>query len=397
MEKNLIEEGSAFVELGGFRETATDHPPAERFDVIVIGGGQSGLSVGYHLARCGLRFVILDASARIGDVWRSRWDSLRLFTCARFSGLDGMPFPAPPDTFPTKDEMADYLEAYAARFALPVRSGVKVDRLSRQQDGRYLVEAGERRLEADHVVVAMATYQKPRRPEFARDLDPGVRQLHSADYRAPSQLRDGDVLLVGAGNSGAEIAMELSRSHRTFMAGRDVGHIPFRIEGLFGRLILVRLVLRVLFHRVLTIRTPLGRKMRPKVLREGGPLVRTKPRDLRAAGVERVARVIGVRDGMPLLADGRVLEVSNVVWCTGFHPAFDWIDVPVMDETGLPRHRAGIVEGEPGLYFVGLEFLYSMSSGMIHGVGRDAERIAKAIVSRANVARSAGREAAAVA
>lgn len=191
--------------------------------------------------------------------------------------------------------------------------------------------------------------------------------------------------------------MELSRSHRTFMAGRDVGHIPFRIEGLFGRLILVRLVLRVLFHRVLTIRTPLGRKMRPKVLREGGPLVRTKPRDLRAAGVERVARVVGVRDGMPLLADGRVLEVSNVVWCTGFHPAFDWIDLPVMDETGLPRHRAGIVEGEPGLYFVGLEFLYSMSSGMIHGVGRDAERIVGAIVARAGSGRSAGRAAEAVA
>src|SRR5579884_417399 len=176
----------------------------ERIQTIVIGGGQAGLSVGYHLARRGLPFVILDANERIGDSWRKRWDSLRLFTPARYDGLAGMPFPAPAFTFVTKDEMADYLEAYAARFALPVRTGVRVDRLSRHGD-RFDVTAGGLRFEAENVVVAMSNYQQPRVPPFAHELDPGISQLHSSEYRNPSQLRDGSVLIVGAGNSGAEI------------------------------------------------------------------------------------------------------------------------------------------------------------------------------------------------
>src|SRR4051812_4815258 len=179
------------------------------FDVIVIGGGQAGLSVGYHLARRGLRFLILDAQTRIGDVWRKRWDSLRLFSPARFDGLDGMPFPASPSSFPTKDQMADYLETYAARFELPVLTGVTVTRLGRIGE-RFVIEAGQRRFEAEQVVVAMSDYQRGNIPAFARQLDPTIVQLHAADYRNPAQLREGGVLLVGAGNSGAEIAIELA-------------------------------------------------------------------------------------------------------------------------------------------------------------------------------------------
>src|SRR6266542_2603061 len=301
----------------------------ERTQTVIIGGGQAGLSLGYHLAQRDLPFVILEANQRIGDSWRSRWDSLRLFTPARFDGLAGMPFPAAGHTFTTKNEMADYLEAYVARFALPVRTGVRVDRLSRE-GGRYVVAAGERRFEADHGVVAMATYQRRRVPVFAQELDPGIVQLHSSDYRNLSQLRDGGVLVVGAGNSGAEIALEVARAgHPTWMSGRDVGHIPFRVDGLAARLLLARLVLRLIFHRVLTVATPLGRKVRPKVLFRGGPLIRVKPRDLAAAGVERTARVVGVRDGLPSLEGDRVLPVANVIWCTGFHPGFSWIDLPV--------------------------------------------------------------------
>ena len=357
----------------------------ERFETVIIGGGQAGLSVGYHLARRGLPFVILDASERIGDSWRKRWDSLRLFTPARYDGLPGMPFHAPAHTFPTKDEMADYLAAYAARFELPVRTGVRVDRLSKAGD-RFVLTAGGRRFEAEQVVVAMASYQSPRVPPFAQRLNPGIVQLHSSEYRNPSQLRDGGVLIVGAGNSGSEIALEAARGHPTWMSGRDTGHIPFRIEGAAARLLLIRLVLRFLFHRVLTVNTPIGRKVRPKVLSHGGPLIRVKPKDLVAAGIERVPRVVGVRDGLPVLEDDRVLNVANVVWCTGFHPDFSWIDLPVLGEEE-PLHERGVVANEPGLYFVGLHFLYALSSSMIHGIGRDAERIVEAIASRTRAAR----------
>jgi putative flavoprotein involved in K+ transport len=354
----------------------------ECVNTVVIGGGQAGLSAGYHLKRRGVPFVILDASERVGNVWRQRWDSLRLFTPARFAGLDGMAFPASPHYFPTKDEMGDFLEAYARHFALPVRSGMRVDRVSRQGNG-FLVVAGDRRFEAENVIVAMANYQRPRVPPFAAELDPSIVQVHSFDYRNLSQLRDGAVLVVGAGNSGAEIALETVGTHKAWMAGRDTGHVPFRIDGFAARLVLVRLVLRVVFHRILTVATPIGRAARPRMLHGGGPLVRVKPYVLKAAGVQRVPRVVGVRNGLPLLEDGRVLDVANVVWCTGFHPGFSWIDLPVFGPDGEPRHERGIVASEPGLFFLGLHFLYSFSSTMIHGVGRDAERVAEAVAARA--------------
>lgn len=352
----------------------------ERVGTVVIGGGQAGLAVGYHLRRRRLPFVILDASERVGDAWRRRWDSLRLFTPARYNALPGMPFPAQNHSFPAKDAMADYLEAYAARFELPVRSGVRVDRLTRRGE-RFVVSAGERRFEADQVVVAMANYQHPRLPPFARELAPEIHQLHSSEYRNPSQLRDGGVLVVGAGNSGAEIALEVARERATWLSGRHPGHLPFRPEGAAGPL-LVPLVLRFLFHRVLTVDTPLGRKVRARILHRAGPLIRSRPADLEAAGVERVPRTAGVQGGRPVLEDGRVLEVANVIWCTGYRPGFSWIDLPAFDEDGEPLHRRGVGE-IPGLYFVGLHFLYSLSSAMIHGAGRDAGRVARAVAARA--------------
>jgi putative flavoprotein involved in K+ transport len=354
----------------------------ERVQTVIIGGGQSGLSVGYHLAQRGLPFVILEANDRVGDSWRKRWDSLRLFTPARFDGIRGLPFPAAANAFPTKDEMANYLESYAKRFALPVRTGVRVDRVSRHGD-HYLVSAGTHQYEAEHLVVAMATYQESRTPGFASELDPGIVQLHSSEYRNPSQLEPGPVLLVGAGNSGSEIALDLTRAgHRVWMSGRDTGEIPFRIGGLAARLFLARLVLRFVFHRVLTTDTAIGRRVRPKIISKGGPLIRVKAADLSAAGVERVPRTAGVRNGLPLLEDGRILEPRNVVWCTGYHAGQSWIDLPVFDAEGEAIHNRGIATGQPGLYFVGLHFLYAMSSTMIHGVGRDAEYIADTIAAR---------------
>ena len=350
-------------------------------ETIIIGGGQAGLSVGYYLKKSGIPFQILDANPRVGDAWRNRWDSLRLFTTARYCGLPGMPFPARPTAFPTKDEMADYLESYAERFQLPIETGIKVDSLTKVGDD-FVITAGARTFVAKQVVVAMSSYQRPATPTFARDLAPKINQLHSCNYRNPSQLRAGGVLIVGAGNSGADIAIEVARSHQTFMSGTESGVVPFHIETFFGRHI-VSHIIRFVFHYIISLGTPIGRKRYPKLLHGHAPLVRVKPNDLKQAGVERVARAVGVRDGFPLLEDGRLLDgVSNVIWCTGFRTAFSWVDLPIFNDDGLPRHDQGIVSTVPGLYFVGLHFLYSFSSATLMGIGRDAKFIASAVKTR---------------
>lgn len=342
----------------------------ERTDTLVIGGGQAGLTVGYHLARAGVPFLIVDANERTGDSWRQRWDSLRLFTPNRFNSLPGLRIPGDDWGFPTKDELADYLESYARHFDLPIRHGVEIDHLARE-DGGFLAAASEAEFEAKRVVVAMAAYQKPKVPEFAGGLDPDIVQLHAADYKSPAQLQDGDVLVVGLGNSGAEIAKELAEDRHVRLSGKPSAVQPFRPERLSGR-ILMPFVGPVLLNRVLTTSNPLGRKVRSKMLHKAAPLLRVKPKDLVAAGVERVGRVTGVVDGRPTLDDGSVLDVANVVWCTGFEPGFSWIDLPLFDGEGHVNHERGVVNDVPGVYFVGLKFQYSVLSDTLLAVDRDA-------------------------
>jgi putative flavoprotein involved in K+ transport len=261
-----------------------------------------------------------------------------------------------------------------------VRSGVKVERLSRRGD-HWLVEGDGLCLEADNVVIASGAYQDPHVPEFAHGLDPGIVQIHSSRYRNPSQLQPGPVLVVGAGNSGADIALDVAGGHRTWMAGRDVGHLPFGVSSLPARLLLARIALRVVFHRVLTLDTPIGRKARPALTSRGGPLIRIREADLAAAGVERAPRMVGTERGLPRLEDGRVLEVADVIWCTGFRNGLAWAGLP---EHGVEAASLGrVVADRPGLYLVGQQFLHAMSSAMIHGVERDAAFVADAIAARA--------------
>lgn len=354
----------------------------EAVDTVVIGAGQAGLAAGYYLSRRSRDFVILDGAQRVGDSWRSRWDSLRLFTPAKYNGLPGMRFPGRGWSFPTKDELADYLESYAARFDLPVQTEVKVDRVRKSGD-RFVVTAGDRRIEASNVVVASGAHRIARVPGFALELDPRIVQLHSSEYRSPSQLREGGVLVVGAGNSGAEIAKELVATHPTWLSGRNVGEIPVPHGGVRARLLLP--VIRFMGHHVLTVRTPIGRRVGPTLASGATPLIRTKSKHLTAAGVERVARVAGTREGLALLDDGRVLDVANVIWCTGFRHDYSWLELPVFDEGGEPEHDRGVVASEPGLYFVGLSFQYSVTSDVLPGVGRDARRIAGQIARRSHV------------
>ncbi|MCI3239998.1 MULTISPECIES: flavin-containing monooxygenase [Streptomyces] len=361
----------------------------EHIETVVIGGGQAGLATGYHLARRGRPFVILDAGERVGDAWRQRWDSLRLFSPARFDGLPGLPYPGPAWSFPTRDEFADYLQAYAAWAELPVRTRTAVRRVSYDgEGGRYLVETdGDLRYEADNVVVAAGHDRLPKTPAYAGQLAPHIRQLHSADYHNPGELQDGPVLVVGAGNSGADIALELARSHRVLLSGPHPGQLPWHIERRPAHVLVPALFF--LFRHVLTVRTPIGRKVRPKVLAHSAPLIRVKSADLKAAGVERVARTTGVREGRPVLADGSTPDVANVVWCTGYRPDISWIDLPdahVFDEDGEPAQRRGVVDCSPGLYFVGRLFQYAVASSMIQGVGRDAEHVVRHLVARSGPA-----------
>ena len=348
----------------------------ERIDTVVIGGGQAGLAVGRELQKRDRDFVILDACPRVGDAWRRRWDSLVMFTTARYCGLPGLRFPKRASSCPTKDEMADYLESYAKHFNLPLRTSTRVAHLGRHGSQFVVTTTDGVTIEANNVVVAMSNHQQPHPPAFASRLDPRIVQVHSFDYRNLAQLAKGKVLVVGVGNSGADIALEVAREHPTVLAGKESGHIPPRIDTFVARNIVVRFV-RFLFHHVFTVRTPIGRKVRPHFQDEAAPLIRVKPKDFVRADIQRVGRIVDVRDGLPVTDTGEALEVENVIWCTGLRPGFSWIDLPVLGARQEPHHDRGIVESEPGLYFVGLEFLYALSSATIIGVARDAKRVVK--------------------
>lgn len=342
-------------------------------DTLIIGGGQAGLALGHYLKEQNRTFLILDAHPRTGDAWRRRWDSLRVFTPAKYDGLPGMPFPADPLSFPTKDDVAGYLEGYAARLHLPVLNGVRVDRLWLEGD-RFVAASNGRRWEAHNVVVATGSSQAPKIPDFAAELDPAVVQFHSSEYRNLGQLKEGPVLVVGLGNSGAEIGLEVSRTHPTIVAGKPGGEIPVKHGPTAARYFLP--VVRFVGLHVLTLSNPIGRKAAPAFTAHAAPLIRTKSKDLAAAGVRRVPRIAGVKNGLPVLADGTRLEVSNVIWCTGFRDDFGWMDPVMLDGGALPRQRRGVALDTPGLFFLGQEFMYAAASATLPGACRDARYLA---------------------
>jgi putative flavoprotein involved in K+ transport len=248
------------------------------------------------------------------------------------------------------------------------------------------------------VIVATGAFQRPYVPGFAAQLDPHIRQLHSADYRNPGQLADGPVLAVGVSHSGADIAYEVAAAgHRTILSGKDHGQLPFSVDSRRG--VLAWPIMRFVAWNLLTLSTPIGRKMAPVVRKGGGPLLRIRRRDLERAGVQRFeARTTGVSGGRPMLADGTALDVANVIWCTGFRPDYRWIDLPVIGEDGWPMEHRGVVGSSPGAYFLGIPFLYSFTSMLVIGAGRDAayvvERIAQRRERRDRVSAAAGSEAA---
>ncbi len=362
----------------------------ERVETLVIGAGQAGLAAGYYLSQLGRPFLLLDANERIGDQWRRRYESLRLFSPARWDGLPGRPFPAPGWSYPTGSEMADYVEAYAAWFQLPIRTGTRVDRLVRADDGsdEFIAHSGDRRFRAPQVIVATGAFSVPMVPDVAAGLDSSIRQLHASEYRNPAQLADGPVLVVGVGHSGADIAVETAATHRTILSGTAHGELPFRVLDTWrARLFLP--ILGFFEDHVITIRTPMGRKAASKSRIVPAPLIRVRHAELDRAGVERhEVRVSGVLDGKPTLDDGTVLDVANVIWATGFRPDYGWIGGPITGADGWPIENRG-VSLEPGLYFVGVPFQFGLASTLIHGASKDAKYVVDRIGERVGATVSA--------
>lgn len=360
--------------------SSTHHAGTQHIETLIIGGGQAGLATAYELGRLGRPCLVLESAARIGDQWRNQWDSLHLYTAARYDGLPGLSFPKGAWDFPHKDEFADYLENYALAWDLPVRTSTRVESLDARPGGGYVatLDAGER-ITCDNVVVATGPLGRtPSVPEYADQLDSSIQQLHSSAYRRPGQVPTGKVLVVGASHSGTDIAYELALTHDVVLVGRDCGQIPWRIEKRFNRIGFRGLVF--VFKHVLNRRTPMGRKEMDEFRRHGGPMIRVKRADLAARKVERnTGRVTGVRDGRPVLDDGKVIDADTVVWCTGFEHRFDWIHLPVFGEDGWPREFRGEVVESPGLWFSGLSFQYSVTSMFVLGTRRDAQYVARGI------------------
>ena len=336
---------------------------------MVVGGGQAGLAVGYLLSQQGRHFTILEAAGEPAAAWRERWDSLKLFTSARYNALPGLAFPGDPDRYPRRDEVVEYLIGYARRFGLPVELGSRVRSVSKTNGG-YLVGLDDRTYETDQVVVATGPFQVPFIPALAERLDQEILQLHSSDYRSPDAVSAGPVLVVGGGNSGFQIAEELSGTHEVHMSiGSRQKPLPQRVLGrdLFWCLDATGLIRKSVESRI-------GRRLagRDTLI---GPRPRTRARRY---GLHLHGRAVEAAGSTVSFEDGSRLDVGSVIWATGFRTDHSWIDAPVFDEDGHLIHRRGVTDS-PGLYFVGLTWQYTRGSALLGFVKDDAEHIAREI------------------
>jgi putative flavoprotein involved in K+ transport len=358
-------------------------------EVAVIGAGQAGLAMGYFLNEEGRRFVILERAGELAPAWRERWDSLTLFTPRRYSALPGLPFPGNPDGYPTRDEVIAYLERYAETFELPVELNSEVKKLDGGSDGRLRLELDGRTITADQVVVATGPFQTPYVPKLAERLDPDAFQTHATGYRRPQDVPPGTLLVVGGGNTGFQIAKELSATHRVVLSiGSRQQPLPQRLLGkdLFWWLTKSRLLST-------TVESRLGSR-----LRDRDTLIGSSPRELeRHYGVKLKPRAIEAEGRTVRFEDGSELEVDAIIWATGYRPDYSWIDLPVFHEDGRLRHGRGVTD-VPGLYFLGLTWQHTRGSALIRWVDGDAEFIAERIAEyQQSKGRAAARERAEVA
>jgi putative flavoprotein involved in K+ transport len=362
------------------RGQAPSEPAGDRFEVVVIGAGQAGLAIGHLLARQGRSFTILEAGAAVGTAWRERWESLVLFTSRRYDALPGLAFPGDPDGYPTRDEVISYLEQYAETFELPIQFDSPVRSVARR-DGAFCVQLADRQIEADQVVVATGPFQAPNTPAVASQLAPEVFQIHSTAYRRPGDVPEGQVVVVGGGNTGFQIAKELSATNAVKLAiGSRQTPLPQR---LLGRDLFWWLTKVGLFKK--TVESRIGRRLRGR-----DTLIGSSPRELkRRYGVELKPRVVGASGRTLSFADGSELDVDAVIWATGYRPDHSWIEAPVVDSDRSVRHRRGVTD-VPGLYFLGLSWQHTRGSALLGWVKDDAEFIASRIASDAEGALAGG-------
>lgn len=331
---------------------------------LVVGAGQAGLAMGYYLKKKTDSFILIDAHKRLGDSWRNRYDSLVLFTPRAYSSLPGLALPGEQDGYPTKDELADYLENYARHFDLPVALNTKAEKLEKTDRG-FVVETNQGNYLAQNVIIATGPFQKPFTPDFSRQLSDDVFQVHSAYYRNPTQLKEGPVLVVGAGNSGVQIATELAQDREVFLSvGKPMKMFPHKIlnKSLFWWF-------DVLGISKITINSKLGRYMK-----ENDPIIGKESKPFIKKGKIRLCpRTKSVEGNRFFFEDGSHCDVNNVIWATGFHPDYSWIHVKgIFDHNGNPIHKRGETPVS-GLYFLGLSWLYTRGSALLLGVGKDAE------------------------
>ena len=342
----------------------------ERLDVVVIGAGQAGLAMGYFLARQGRRFVILERANSVGSAWRERWESLTLFTPRRYSALPGLLFPGEPDTYPTRDEVIAYLERYAESFELPIVLKGEVKKVEQADDGRFRLDVDGRILTADQIVVATGPFQTPYVPKLATKLGDDVFQTHAVGYRRPDDVPTGTVLVVGGGNTGFQIAKELSATHKVVLSvGSRQTPLPQRVLGrdLFWWLTKARILDK-------TVDSRLGRKLSTR-----DTLIGSSPRELKKRyGVELRPRLVHADGHTVRFEDGSELEIDGIIWASGYRSDHSWIKLPIFDEDGRLRHRRGATD-LPGLYFLGLTWQYTRGSALIGWVKDDAEFIAERI------------------
>ena len=339
-------------------------------EVAVIGAGQAGLAMGYFLRRQGRRFVILERADSIGSAWCERWESLTLFTARRYSALPGLPFPGDPDGYPMRDEVIAYLERYAETFDLPIELNSEVMHLEQGDDGRFRLELDGRTTTADQVVVATGPFQTPYVPTLAEKLAEDVFQTHAVGYRRPDGVPEGTVLVVGGGNTGFQIAKELSTTHKVVLSvGSRQKPLPQRVLGrdLFWWLTKARVIDK-------TVESRLGRKLSTR-----DTLIGSSPRQLKKRyGVEVRTRVVSADGRAVRSEEGSELEVDAVIWATGYRADHSWIKLPIFDEEGRLRHRRGVTDA-PGLFFLGLTWQHTRGSALIGWVKDDAEYIAERI------------------